>query len=321
MDLTYFCKSSYVDYLSKYERDYLVKNGRFHNVANVKKQLSKQFKNVSIRGRGKNAIVYVGKSRVMTNEAKTLQDVLIRSIISQLDDNGHSLSQWGRKLGIAIMFPPKRYLDTLSEHDEQVIIWLLEFVRKRQRSYFEKAYRRAINAVGGVWSIVEMGRTTEGEIVRIDKHDSEKLLIARKELLGKKGVIAINVREQVEYKELLRDLGFRQDWSAYLATYNCDNQEALMNQGDQVSWQQVNKLFRAELLSDLKAKIAKQRNSEEVQELIDLGVITPQDVIQDLGVAAVALDDGTMLNEWEKFQSKLIVDDGIAGQDLSKSAY
>ncbi|MGO4990515.1 hypothetical protein ACTQ5H_09065 [Limosilactobacillus reuteri] len=310
MDLKDFCKSNYMNYLSKFERDFLVRNGRFNNVANVKKQLSKQFKNVSIRGRGKKAIIYIGKSKVVMNDKlNTLQDVLTISIIFHLDWISHSLSTWGRLVGMDTTFPNKVYIKTLSDDDKKIINWLATFVSIRRRNYFEKAYRKAVKAVGGTWSKIAMGKMTTGQTLRISYIPEQELAKLRKKLLQRKGVSPTKVREHEEYKRLLASYGYAYDWYAYLADYDQDNLDKIKKQGSQVTWSQVNQLFKAELLKDLKAEIDKRKMSDELTDLIDSGIMTRKQIENDLGVVWTALETGKMLDKWEDFRQKLVIDE------------
>ena len=158
MQVKELLQNGYGQYLSQYEKKYLEKYGRLHNLETVKKQLEKYFKNVSIRGRGKKAVVYVGKPKPIKGD--DLKTALVSQIVRELDPYGRSLSYWCGKTGLALV-PYEindKAIKELPDQDQALARYFIRYARTRQRNYFESAYRQAVKMVGGTWQYWQPGR-------------------------------------------------------------------------------------------------------------------------------------------------------------------
>lgn len=292
-------QNGYGQYLSQYEKNYLENNGRLHNVDTVKKQLGKYFKNVSIRGRGKKAVVYVGKPKPVQGD--DLKTALVNQIVRELDPYGRSLSYWCGKTGLALV-PYEindKAIKELPDQDQD----LISYARTRQRNYFESAYRQAVKMVGGIWQRVHLAAMTTGQIIAIPKLAAVELAAVAEKLKGQGIKHPAKIKEHSDYKVVLESHGLSHDWKAYQATYDPANQIKAMTAVISSDREQVQKLFREELTADLvkhvKADGKKLENQigAELREMIELHMMTERAV--KLEVAR--LHNWTATDKWEEF--------------------
>ncbi|MEE6636130.1 MULTISPECIES: hypothetical protein [Lactobacillaceae] len=308
-------QNEYGQYLSQYEKKYLETTGRLHNLETVKKQLGKYFKNVSIRGRGKKAVVYIGKPKPIKGD--DLKTALVSQIVRELDPYGRSLSYWCGETGLALV-PYKineKEIEKLPYEDQALARYLIMYARTRQRNYFESAYRQAVKMVGGTWQRVHLGEMTTGQITMIPSELAGELFQITEMLKGQGIRHPAKIKEHDDYQEVLKRYGFSHDWKAYQATYDPANQIKAMTAVTSSDREQVQELFREALRSDLakhvKADTKKLDNqiTKELRELIELHVMTERAVKFDLvrlhtrtaGAYLTSVIDGTTTDKWEEF--------------------
>lgn len=305
-------QNEYGQYLSQYEKKYLETTGRLHNMETVKKQLGKYFKNVSIRGRGKKAVVYIGKPKPIKGD--DLKTALVNQIVRELDPCGRSLSYWCGKTGLALV-PYEindRAIEELPDQDQALARYFIRYARTRQRNYFESAYRQAVKMVGGTWQRVHLAAMTTGQIIDIPDLVAGDLW-AVSEKLKRQGIKhPAKIKEHDDYQAVLKEYGFSHDWKAYQATYDPANQIKAMTAVTSSDKEQVQELFREALRSDL-AKHAKadgekldSQITKESREMIELHIMTEREVKFDVardhnwtaGAYLTSIIDGTTLEKW-----------------------
>lgn len=305
-------QNEYGQYLSQYEKKYLETNGRLHNMETVKKQLGKYFKNVSIRGRGKKAVVYVGKPKPIRGE--DLKTAMVSQIVRELDPYGRSLSYWCGKTGLALV-PYEindRAIKELPDQDQALARYFIRYARTRQRNYFESAYRQAVKMVGGTWQRVHLGEMTTGQITIIPTELAGELFQITEKLKGRGIKHPAKIKEHSDYQAILKEYGFSHDWKAYQATYDPANQIKAMTAVTSSDKGKVQHLFREALRSDLAkhvnadGKKLDDQITKELRELIELHVMTERAVKFDLvrdhhgtaGAYLTSVIDGTTTDKW-----------------------
>ena len=310
-------QNGYGQYLSQYEKSYLETNGRLHNMETVKKQLGKYFKNVSIRGRGKKAVVYVGKPKPVQGD--DLKTALVNQIVKELDPYGRSLSYWCGETGLALV-PYEindRAIKKLPDQDQALARYLIMYARTRQRNYFESAYRQAVKMVGGTWQRVHLAEMTTGQVIATPKLAAVELAAVAEKLKGKGIKHPAKIKEHDDYQEVLESHGLSHDWKAYQATYDPANQIKAMTAVTSSDRKQVQELFREALRSDLakhvKADTKKLddeiQGNKELREGIELHIITERAAKLELarlhnwtaGAYLTSVIDGTTTDKWEEF--------------------
>lgn len=303
-------QNGYGQYLSRYEKKYLETNGRLHNMDTVKKQLGKYFKNVSIRGRGKKAVVYIGKPKPIQGD--DLKSALVNRIVRELDPYGRSLSYWCGKTGLALVPYDinDRAIKDLPDEDQAMIRYFLRYARTRQRNYFESAYRQAVKMVGGTWQRVHLGHMTTGEVSQVPAELAGELWQIG-ESLKRQGIRhPARIKESKAYRDALDSYGFDHDWKAYQATYEPANKGKAMAAVTSSDPSQVQKLFREALRSDLikhvKAdteQLGEDVTDDNLSELVELGIMTEDQIKHDLkrGAYWTSIIDGTTMEKWDQF--------------------
>lgn len=308
-------QNGYGQYFSQYEKSYLEKYGRLHNLETVKRQLGKYFKNVSIRGRGKKAVVYVGKPKPIQGD--DLKTALVSQIVRELDPYGRSLSYWCGKTGLALVPYDinDRAIKELPGQDQALARYFIRYARTRQRNYFESAYRQAVKRVGGTWQRVHLAEMTTGQIIAIPKLAAVDLLAVAEKLKGQGIKHPAKIKEHSDYQAVLKSYGLSHDWKAYQATYDPANKIKAMTAVTSSDKGQVQELFREELRSDLskhvKADGQKLENQigKELREQIELYVMTERAVKLELvrvhhwtaGAYWTSVIDGTTMDKWAEF--------------------
>lgn len=309
-------QNGYGQYLSQYEKKYLETNGRLHNMETVKKQLGKYFKNVSIRGRGKKAVVYVGKPKPIRGD--DLKTALVSQIVGELDPCGRSLSYWCGKTGLALVPYDinDKAIKELPDQDQALARYFIRYARTRQRNYFESAYRQAVKMVGGTWQRVHLGEMTTGQITAIPKLAAVDLAAVAEKLKGQGIKHPAKIKEHDDYQAVLKEYGFSHDWKAYQATYDPANKIKAMTAVTSSDREQVQKLFREELTADL-VKHAKAdgkklddeiQGNKELREAIELHIMTERAVKFELvrlhnwtaGAYLTSIIDGTTMEKWRQ---------------------
>lgn len=307
-------QNEYGQYLSQYEKKYLEKYGRLHNMETVKKQLSKYFKNVSIRGRGKKAVVYIGKPKPIQGD--DLKTALVSQIVRELDPYGRSLSYWCGKTGLALVPYDinDKAIKELPDQDQGLARYFIRYARTRQRNYFESAYRQAVKMVGGTWQRVHLGEMTTGQITIIPTELAGELFQITEKLKEQGIKHPAKIKEHKDYKAVLKDYGFSHDWKAYEATYDPANRSKAMTAVTSSDKGQVQELFREALRSDLEkhAKADGKKLDDEIQgnkelrKAIELHTITEREVKFGLlrvhnwtaGAYLTSVIDGTTMEKW-----------------------
>ncbi|MEK1349848.1 hypothetical protein HCZ54_09545 [Limosilactobacillus fermentum] len=302
-------QNEYGQYLSQYEKKYLEKYGRLHSMETVKKQLSKYFKNVSIRGRGKKAVVYIGKPKPIRGD--DLKTALVSQIVRELDPCGRSLSYWCGKTGLALV--PYDINDgaikELPDQDQALVRYFIRYARTRQRNYFESAYRQAVKMVGGTWQRVHLGEMTTGQIIAIPDLAAVELAAVAEKLKGQGIKHPAKIKEHEDYQDALKRYGFSHDWKAYQATYDPANKIKAITAVTSSDRKQVQKLFREELRADLikhaKAdtkKLEDKMNDHNLAELVDLGIMTEDQIKHNFRSGAYwsSIIDGTTMAKWHQ---------------------
>lgn len=317
MQVKELLQNGYGQYLSQYEKKYLETNGRLHNVETVKKQLSKYFKNVSIRGRGKKAVVYIGKPKPIRGD--DLKTALVSQIVRKLDPYGRSLSVWCGKTGLALV-PydiTDRAIKELPDQDQALARYFIRYARTRQRNYFESAYRQAVKMVGGTWQRVHLAEMTTGQTIAIPKLAAVELATVAEKLKRQGIKHPAKIKEHDDYQVVLESYGLSHDWKAYQATYDPANQIKAMTAVTSSDREQVQELFREELTADL-IKYAKAdtkklddeiQGNKELREGIELHAITERQVKLDVarlnnwkvGAYLTSVIDGTTTDKWAEF--------------------
>lgn len=303
-------QNGYGQYLSTYEKKYLEKYGRLHNMETVKKQLGKYFKNVSVRGRGKKAVIYIGKPKPIKGD--DLKTALVSQIVRELDPYGRSLSYWCGKTGLALVSyaTNDKAIEKLSSQDQALARYFIRYARTRQRNYFESAYRQAVKMVGGTWQRVHLGEMTTGQITMIPTELAGELFQIMEKLKGQGIKHPAKIKEHQDYQEALKRYGFSHDWKAYQATYDPANKIKAMAAVTSSDRGQVQKPFREALRSDLakhvKAdgqKLDDKMNNHNLAELVELGIMTEDQIKHDLKSGAYwsSIIDGTTMDKWDQF--------------------
>lgn len=278
----------------------------------VKKQLGKYFKNVSIRGRGKKAVVYVGKPKPIQGD--DLKTAMVSQIVRELDPCGRSLAYWCGKTGLALVPYDinDRAIKELPGQDQALARYFIRYARTRQRNYFESAYRQAVKMVGGTWQRVHLGEMTTGQITIIPTELAGELFQITEKLKGQGIKHPAKIKEHSDYKAVLKEYGFSHDWKAYQATYDPANRSKAMTAVTSSDKGQVQELFREALTADLvkhaKADTKKldSQISAELRELIELHMMTERAVKFDLvrdhhgtaGAYLTSIIDGTTMEKW-----------------------
>ena len=300
-------QNEYGQYLSQYEKKYLEKYGRLHNLETVKRQLGKYFKNVSIRGRGKKAVVYIGKPKPIQGD--TLKSALVSQIVRELDPYGRSLSYWCGKTGLGLVSyaTNDKAIEKLSSQDQALARYFIRYARTRQRNYFESAYRQAVKMVGGTWSRVHLGEMTTGQITMIPTELAGELFQITEKLKGQGIKNPAKIKEHQDYQEALKRYGFSHDWKAYQATYDPANKIKAMAAVTSSDTGKVQHFFREALTADLakhvKAdakKLEDKMNNHNLAELVELGIMTEDQIKHDLKSGAYwsSIIDGTTMEKW-----------------------
>lgn len=315
MQVKELLQNGYGRYLSQYEKKYLEKYGRLHNLETVKKQLGKYFKNVSIRGRGKKAVIYVGKPKPIQGD--DLKTALVSQIVRELDPYGRSLSYWCGKTGLALV-PYEindRAIKELPGQDQALARYFIRYARTRQRNYFESAYRQAVKRVGGTWQRVHLAVLTTGQIIATPKLAAVELVAVADKLKGQGIKHPAKIKEHEDYQAVLKEHGLSHDWKAYQATYDPANKSKAITAVTSSDREQVQKLFREALRADLvkhvKADTKKLDNliTKELRELIELHTMTERAVKLELvrvhhwtaGAYWKSVIDGTTMDKWDQF--------------------
>lgn len=315
MQVKELLQNGYGRYLSQYEKKYLEKYGRLHNLETVKKQLGKYFKNVSIRGRGKEAVIYVGKPKPIQGD--DLKTALVSQIVRELDPYGRSLSYWCGKTGLALV-PYEindRAIKELPGQDQALARYFIRYARTRQRNYFESAYRQAVKRVGGTWQRVHLAVLTTGQIIAIPKLAAVELVAVADKLKGQGIKHPAKIKEHEDYQAVLKEHGLSHDWKAYQATCDPANKSKAITAVTSSDRRQVQKLFREALRADLsqhvKADTKKLDNliTKELRELIELHTMTERAVKLELvrvhhwtaGAYWKSVIDGTTMDKWDQF--------------------
>lgn len=314
MQVKELLQNGYGQYLSQYEKKYLEKYGRLHSMETVKKQLSKYFKNVSIRGRGKKAVVYIGKPKPIRGD--DLKTALVSQIVRELDPYGRSLSYWCGKTGLALV-PYEindKAIKELPDQDQALARYFIRYARTRQRNYFESAYRQAVKMVGGTWQRVHLAEMTTGQSIAIPDLAVVELAAVAEKLKGQGIKHPAKIKEHDDYQAVLESHGLSHDWKAYQATYDPANQIKAMTAVTSSDREQVQELFREELTADLikHAKADGKKLDDEIQgnkelrEAIELHTMTEREVKLDVarlnnwtaGAYLTSVIDGTTTDKW-----------------------
>lgn len=317
-------QNGYGQYLSQYEKSYLEKYGRLHNLETVKKQLSKYFKNVSIRGRGKKAVIYVGKPKPIQGD--DLKTALVSQIVRELDPYGRSLSYWCGKTGLALV-PYEindRAIKELPDQDQALARYFIRYARTRQRNYFESAYRQAVKRVGGTWQRVHLAELTTGQIIATPKMAAVELVAVAEKLKGQGIKHPAKIKEHDDYQAVLKSYGLSHEWKAYQATYDPTNKIKALVAVTSSDKGKVQHLFREALRADLvkhaKADTKKLddeiRGNKELREQIELHTMTERAVKLELlrvhhwtaGAYWKSVIDGITLDKWEEFSPLIFPD-------------
>lgn len=317
MQVKELLQNGYGRYLSQYEKKYLEKYGRLHNLETVKKQLGKYFKNVSIRGRGKKAVIYVGKPKPIQGD--DLKTALVSQIVRELDPYGRSLSYWCGKTGLALV-PYEisdRAIKELPGQDQALARYFIRYARTRQRNYFESAYRQAVKMVGGTWQRVHLAVLTTGQIIATPKLAAVELVAVADKLKGQGIKHPAKIKEHEDYQAVLKEHGLSHDWKAYQATYDPANKSKAITAVTSSDREQVQKLFREALRADLVKHVKADgkklddeiQGNNELREQIELHIMTERAVKFELvrlhnwtaGAYWKSVIDGITLDKWEEF--------------------
>lgn len=315
-------QNGYGQYLSQYEKNYLETNGRLHNMETVKKQLSKYFKNVSIRGWGKKAVIYVGKPKPIQGD--DLKTALVSQIVRELDPYGRSLSYWCGKTGLALVPYDinDRAIKELPDQDQALARYFIRYARTRQRNYFESAYRQAVKMVGGAWQRVHLAEMTTGQIIAMPKMAGMDLAAVAEKLKGQGIKHPAKIKEHDDYQAELKSYGLSHDWKAYQSTYDPANKIKAITAVTSSDKGKVQHLFREALRADLvkhaKADTKKLDNliTKELREMIELHTMTEREVKLELvrvhhwtaGAYWTSVIDGITLDKWEEFSPLIFPD-------------
>lgn len=309
MQVKELLQNEYGQYLSQYEKKYLEKYGRLHNMETVKKQLGKYFKNVSIRGRGRKAVVYIGKPKPIKGD--DLKTALVSQIVRELDPYGRSLSYWCGKTGLALVPYDinEKEIEKLPDQDQALARYFIMYARTRQRNYFESAYRQAVKMVGGTWQRVHLGEMTTGQITMIPSELAGELFQITEKLKGQGIRHPAKIKEHQDYREVLKRYGFSHDWKAYQSMYDPANQIKAMTAVTSSDRKQVQELFREALRSDLAkhvkgdtAQLEDKINDHNLAELVELGIMTEDQIKHNLRSGAYwsSIIDGTTMAKWRQ---------------------
>lgn len=322
MDLTEFSKSEEFNLLPRYERDYFNNHGTFKDKSNVKKILSKHFKNVKFSGRGKAVKITIGKPKITGTDE--LDTALVKSIIAQYEPGKRlSFSRWLAELGINGQgaFNLDKQIDKVKGVRKSLLITYGNKLHAKQRDYFTKAFTKAAKKMGGEVEKVSMGSyfigdgQTRPEVLRpSDQARIDEVL----EVLRDKGIKSpIYARKQDEYEQVLDELGLDMVWTAYTITGVDDLHLVNLRAGNTFPGRdEVRLLFKREFRKWLKANINKAEEAlkgkslnDKLAEAVELGVITESQAMHsdaDASWYLHCLVEGTAWTEYKRLEPYLL---------------
>lgn len=322
MDLTEFSKSEEFNLLPKYEREYFSEHGTFKDKSNVKKILSKHFKNVRFSGRGKAVKITIGKPKITGTDE--LDTALVKSIIAQYEPGKRlSFSRWLSELGINGQgaFNLDEQIDKVEGVRKSLLITYGNKLHAKQRDYFAKAFNKAAKIMGGQVVKVSMGSyfigpgNTRAEVLRpIDQARIGEVL---EQLRGRGIKSPIYARKQGEYKKILAELGLDMVWTAYTITGVDDLHLAKLRSGNTFPGRdEVRLLFKREFRKWLKANVKKAEEAlkgkplnDKLAEAVELGVITESQAMHsdaDASWYLHCLVEGTAWTEYKRLEPYLL---------------
>lgn len=326
MDLTEFSKSEEFNLLPRYEREYFNNHGTFKDKSNVKKILSKHFKNVKFSGRGKAVKITIGKPKITGTDE--LDTALVKSIIAQYEPGKRlSFSRWLAELGINGQgaFNLDKQIDKVKGVRKSLLITYGNKLHAKQRDYFTKAFNKAAKKMGGEVEKVSMGSyfigdgNTRPELLR--PSDKVKIDEVLEQLRGKGIKSPIYARKQDEYEQVLDELGLDMVWTAYTITGVDEFHLAELRAGNTFPGRyEVRTLFKREFRKWLKANIIKAEEAikgkplnDKLAEAVELGVITESQAMHSDADANASwylhcLVEGTAWTEYKRLEPYLLGD-------------